>query len=246
MNKKDMTGARKKIIKTAIGGTVGGLLGGIIANVLFRWAGVVFYFLGWTLTGALIGAAIGVFEMAAAQMNKKDMTGARKKIIKTAIGGTVGGLLGGILSYLLRRILTGILTGRDPDSLWSPSALGFVALGMCIGLLIGLAQVILKEAWIKVEAGARPGREMILTKDRVSVGRSEGCDVGLYGDPAVEKLHAHIILDGGRYYLEDVGTPAGTYVNDRPVAGRTPLSAGDVIRMGRNVLRFNERQKRTS
>ena len=60
--------------------------------------------------------------------------------------------------------------------------MGFVALGMCIGLLIGLAQVILKEAWVRVEAGFRAGREMILSKPEVTIGRAESCDIGLFGD----------------------------------------------------------------
>ena len=75
--------------------------------------------------------------------------------------------------------------------------MGFVALGMCIGLLVGLAQVILKEAWIKVEAGFRSGREMILAKDKTSIGRAEGVDIPLFGDAAVGRLHAHIVQRGG-------------------------------------------------
>jgi hypothetical protein len=69
------------------------------------------------------------------------------------VGGTVGGLLGGILSVVLRGVWTGIFSNKPSELLWSPSAMGFVALGMCIGLLIGLAQVILKEAWVRIEAG---------------------------------------------------------------------------------------------
>jgi hypothetical protein len=139
----------------------------------------------------------------------------------------------------------GIFTGKDAESLWSPWATGFVALGMCIGLLIGLAQVILKEAWVRVEAGFKPGREKILSKERTTVGRAEVCDIGLFGDNAVEKLHANIIMAGNRYFLEDAGTPAGTFLNDRPVQGRMPLKNGDLIRLGRNVLCFRERAKRT-
>ena len=78
-------------------------------------------------------------------------------------------------------------------------------LGVCIGLLIGLAQVILKEAWIKVEAGFRAGRELMLTKDETTIGRAEGCDLGLFGDNTIEKLHARIVLKNNRYLLEDAG-----------------------------------------
>ena len=117
-------------------------------------------------------------------------------------------------------------------------------LGLCIGLLIGLAQVILKDAWIKVESGFRAGRELMLTKDETTIGRAESCDLGLFGDNAIEKVHARIKRVDGRFLLLDAETTAGTYVNDERVTAPTPLSAGDSIRLGKCVLRFGERQKR--
>jgi pSer/pThr/pTyr-binding forkhead associated (FHA) protein len=119
-----------------------------------------------------------------------------------------------------------------------------VALGACIGLLVGLAQVLLKEAWIRVEAGFRPGRELILGKEKTSIGRAEGSDIPLFGDNAVEKLHAHIVRSAGRFFLEEAGPTQGTYVNGHRIAGRCLLASGDLIRIGKSVLRFSERRKR--
>src|SRR5258708_5404612 len=84
---------------------------------------------------------------------------------------------------LLRRTgASRVVSDKDPEQLWTPTALGFVALGVCIGLLIGLAQVILKEAWVKIESGRRAGKEMILAKEKTTIGRAESCDIGLFGD----------------------------------------------------------------
>jgi hypothetical protein len=233
-----------RVIVGLVVGLGGGFIGGFLGQLLLDlWPPL--YVLGWTLTGLLVGTSIGVFEVLSGMVTQRDQAGAIKKMLKCLIGGTVGGLLGGILSLLLGSAFTALFH-RDRDALWTPTSWGFVALGMCIGLLIGLAQVILKEAWIKVEAGFRAGREMILSKERTTVGRAEACDIGLFGDPAVEKLHAQIVLAGNRYYVEDASTPSGTYVNDRPVSGRIPLQSGDLIRVGRSLLRFRERQKRTS
>ena len=127
---------------------------------------------------------------------------------------------------------------------WSPLATGFVILGVCIGLLIGTAQVVLKEAWLKIESGRRAGREVLLTKPSITIGRAESCDIGLFGDAAVERMHARILLQGNRYLLADEDTPAGTYLNDERIDGPAPLSSGDVIRVGNCTLRFGERQKR--
>jgi hypothetical protein len=226
-------------------GAVAGLMGGMLGLWLYdKWAPL--FVLAWTLTGLLVGASIGVFEMINSLVRQQDMSGARKKLVKCLIGGAAGGILGGILAMLLRVLLPGIFPGKEANWLWSPTAFGFVALGMCIGLLVGLAQVILKEAWIKVEAGFRPGREMILAKENTTIGRAEGCDIGLFGDSQIEKLHASIIQAGSRYYLEDPGTPGGTYINDRRVQGRVPLNSGDKIRLGKSVLCFRERQKRAA
>jgi hypothetical protein len=229
-------------------GWLGGMFGGFLGQVLFVAFNNngVFLVFGWTLTGLLVGASIGVFEILSGIVRQQDMEGAKKKLLKGLVGGTAGGLLGGILA-LLFRLIWGRVLGVGPgdmDRVWSPSSWGFVALGACIGLLVGLAQVILKEAWIKVEKGRRAGRELILSKERTTIGRAESCDIGLFGDNQVEKVHASILLLSNRYYLEDAATPAGTYVNDRKVVGRVPLNSGDLIRVGGSVLCFRERQKR--
>ena len=110
--------------------------------------------------------------------------------------------------------------------------------------MIGLAQVILKEAWIKVESGFRPGRELILAQPEVTIGRGESCDVGLFGDPGVERLHAVIQRQGNVYLVRDAGSAGGTFVNDEPIHQPRVLRSGDAIRVGRCVLRFGERTSR--
>jgi hypothetical protein len=212
------------------------MLKSIIANTAFV--------IGWTVVGFLIGLSICFFEVTAGLVTRKDFSGAFKKFIKCIIGGTIGGVLGGVVAATLRFLGAAVFSDKDVNALWSPIALGSIAIGACIGLLVGVAQIILKEAWIKVEAGFRPGREMLIMKDKTSIGRAEGADIALFGDMGVEKAHANIVLDGGRYFLEDLQSPSGSFVNDQKVAGRAPLKAGDLIRIGKSVLRFNERAKR--
>jgi hypothetical protein len=195
---------------------------------------------GWTIVGFLIGLSICFFEVVAGLLARKDFGGAFKKFTKCVIGGAIGGIVGGLIAFTLSELAVQMI---QKANLWTPTALGFIAIGACIGLLVGLAQVMLKEAWIKVEAGFRPGREMLLLKERTSIGRAESSDIALFGDSGVEKAHAYIVLDGGRYFLEDLHTPGGTFVNDQKVEGRASLNAGDRIRIGKSVLRFNERAK---
>lgn len=248
----------KVIVRVSAGvfvGIFGGLFGSFVGGSLYYLvqsmsmpallANVAFV-IGWTIVGFLIGFSICFFEVAAGLVTRKNFSGAFKKFIKCVIGGTVGGVLGGIVA-LIPQLIAGFMPffrDKDINALWSPTAYGFVAIGACIGLLVGLAQIILKEAWIKVESGFRPGREMLISKDKTSIGRAEGSDIALFGDMGVEKIHANIVLEAGRYYLEDMQTPGGTYVNEQKVEGKAPLKTGDLIRVGKSVLRFNERAKR--
>jgi MFS family permease len=231
----------------ALIGAVGGLLGGLVGGALYGWTGwAAFYIFGWTLVGLLVGAAISLPQVLLSLSQRQEFGGSTRKLLKCVGGGTLGGVVGGGLAFALRFGFETVFSGKSPNLLWSPTALGLVALGGCIGLLVGLAQVILREAWIKVEAGFRPGRELLLAKERTTIGRAEGSDIALFADPAVERHHADIVLDGGRYYLERAADGAATYVNDQPVNGRVALRSGDLIRVGgKSALRFNERQKRT-
>jgi hypothetical protein len=216
-----------------VGGLVSGWLGELLHEAL-RSLGPNLRVPGWILVGTVVGASIGVFDLAQARRANQQLGQARRKLANGLIGGFVGGLVGGTFFEALARLLT-----LERSSL----AFGLVILGLSIGLMIGLAQVILKEAWVKVEKGFRPGREMMLVKPEVTIGRAETCDIGLFGDNAVERTHARILLQNHRYYVADGGSAAGTFVNDERVAQPTPLRSGDAIRIGNNVLRFGERRK---
>jgi hypothetical protein len=235
-----------RVVAAVVVGSLGGLIGGMLGQALYgatqQWA---FFVLGWSFAGLLIGAALGTCEVLTSLLRQADTTGARRKLVNGILGGTLGGTLGGALAYLLREAWARLLSGEEVDALWAPTALGFVALGMCIGLLVALAHVVLKDAWVRVEAGFRAGRELILSKEKTTIGRGEQCDIGLFGDNMVEKVHARIVQAGGRYFVEDASTPSGTFVNDQPAAGRVALRSGDRIRVGRSVLCFRERARRT-
>ena len=236
-----------RVLVAGLAGCVAGFFGALIGSGLTYLTNLsLFQVFGWMLTGLLIGASVGAFDLLAVLAKNQDASGPLKKVVNGLIGGGVGGLLGGVL-YVLFMLALGKAFSTNPDlldSLWSPSAIGFVILGTCIGLLIGLAQVILREAWLKVEKGFRPGRQLIVSKEQVLIGRGEACDIGLFGDNGVERTHARILRKGDRYLLIDADTPGGTYLNGRRIDGPTPLRAGDEIGVGKAVIRFGERQKR--
>src|SRR5262245_57271396 len=184
-------------------GAVGGFLGGALGQLIFNWTNSrIGQVIGWTLTGLLVGGSVGIFDLLDRISKRQPTSGARRKVTNGMIGGTLGGMLGSILFLML-------LSMGKGEGKWTPGAAGFIALGILIGLMVGLAQVILKEAWLKVVEGFRAGRELIVSKPVLTIGRAEACDIGLFGDPRVEKLHAKIIQEGNRYVVQDLGTASG-------------------------------------
>jgi hypothetical protein len=225
-------------------GCLAGAFGGAVGQIMTNATGTsLFVIVGWTLTGLLIGGSIGAFDVVKCLGDSANIRGAIRKVINGLIGGAAGGLLGSLL-YVAIRIVLSKLLNKPAKDLLSSSSWGFVALGTCIGLLIGLAQVILKEAWLRVEAGFRPGRELILSRNEVTIGRAEACDIGLFGDNGIERTHARILRKGDRFLLADEDTPGGTFLNEQRVRQPTPLRAGDEIRVGKSLIRFGERRKR--
>lgn len=223
----------------ALLGFVAGILGGFVGQFLYEMAGVPILS-GWVLTGTLIGASLGAFDFIRGATGGGDKNSAIRKIINGVMGGLVGGILGGLPFTIVQSFQT--LNELFPRS---SLATCLVLLGVLIGLSIGLAQVILKEAWIKVEEGFRSGRELMLSKEETTIGRAESCDLGLFGDNTIQKLHARILLRNNRYLLEHAGDEGETFLNDAPVTRKpVPLRAGDRIRIGKSVLQFGERQKR--
>jgi hypothetical protein len=228
-------------------GCVGGLLGAQVGLLLVNFTGsegvlqTVFAIMGWTIVGLAVGASVGLYDLLIHFFHKKSLAGALRKVRHGLLGGALGGLVGSLLYVILK---TGLGAAFGRETLRAPSAIGFTALGLFIGLLIGLAQIILREAWIKVETGFRAGREMMLSKEETTIGRAESCDLGLFGDQAIERVHARILQQGSRYVLADADTPTGTYLNEQRINLPAPLHAGDTIGIGNSLLRFGERQKR--
>jgi pSer/pThr/pTyr-binding forkhead associated (FHA) protein len=85
-----------------------------------------------------------------------------------------------------------------------------------------------------VLAGAR-SKAAIPLEATVQVGRAEGCGVRV-DDTYVSQFHARIFQRDGGWFVEDLGSTNGTFLNERKVTSPSKLHAGDQIRVGRTVL----------
>lgn len=73
----------------------------------------------------------------------------------------------------------------------------------------------------------------------LTIGRSAAADVSI-ADQYVSHMHARILRRGAYYFVEDLGSTNGTFLNDIRVAGSAQLKVHDTLRMGQTVLRYEE------
>jgi len=90
-----------------------------------------------------------------------------------------------------------------------------------------------------LEAGIR---NIELAAPVIVIGRDDSAHVRLI-NPYVSGKHARIIKDNGHFYLEDMGSANGTFVNEQEVLEKTPLKDRDVIGIGEYSLRFRDGEK---
>ncbi len=74
-------------------------------------------------------------------------------------------------------------------------------------------------------------------RDELILGRSGKCHIVL-GDTYASQVHARVFSRNGQFFLEDMGSTNGTYLNSRKVTTATPVNRGDRARIGRTELEF--------
>jgi len=94
--------------------------------------------------------------------------------------------------------------------------------------------------------GKRP-RELLLVDERgkkaasfrlegaMQIGRADACHVKL-SDTYVSQFHARVFPKDGAWFVEDLGSTNGTFLNQRKVTAPSELRGGDKLRMGKTML----------
>lgn len=70
-----------------------------------------------------------------------------------------------------------------------------------------------------------------------SLGRGQEADFRLQ-DKAVSRKHAEIFFRDGQWFIRDIESANGTFINEQRLAEPTPLKSGDQIRCGATVLLY--------
>ncbi len=184
--------------------------------------------IGWSLIGLFIGASQGLPNLST------------KKMRNGAIGGFFGGAGGGAAFEIFAQMNAIRLTQAPIFPGEMLRLIGFTVTGASIGLFIGFVDELLKRAWIIRLTGAGEGRQYIISKPLSVIGRNEMADVPLFGDNSISESHALLKWENGRYYLEDQGSPSGTFVNGQRIS-KVALKDGDTISIGNVKFKFRDK-----
>lgn len=105
-------------------------------------------------------------------------------------------------------------------------------------------------ARLVIEKGRSSGKQFMLSDVEAQIGRWDA-DGGIFPDvdldtddpeAKVSRRHARITLSNGQYFLEDLGSTNGTFINRGkrlPPGQRQALCDGDEIIVGKTFLRFH-------
>ena len=105
-------------------------------------------------------------------------------------------------------------------------------------------------ARLVIEKGRSSGKQFMLSDTEAQIGRWDA-DGGIFPDvdldtddpeAKVSRRHARITLNNGQYFLEDLGSTNGTFINRGkrlPPGQRQVLCDGDEIIVGKTFLRFH-------
>lgn len=87
---------------------------------------------------------------------------------------------------------------------------------------------------IEFVGGPRDGQTERFSGNTVTVGRDSDSDVVFAADRTVSRQHARVVRDGDQYFVQDVGSSHGTFVDGVQVTGQTrrAVEAFQPVRVG--------------
>ena len=86
-----------------------------------------------------------------------------------------------------------------------------------------------------VTAGQLAGTRITLGEAQITIGRAEDSTLVITDDYASAR-HARLVPRAGQWFVEDLGSTNGTYLDRAKVTGPTPVPLGVPIRIGRTSL----------
>jgi hypothetical protein len=98
--------------------------------------------------------------------------------------------------------------------------------------------VIPQKCILRADSGPLAGQSFVVDRSPFSIGRSADNNLVVPEVP-VSRRHACLELQGGRWFLRDLGSSNGTFLNRQMVKeGPQPLQSGDLVGIGDSAFVF--------
>lgn len=72
-------------------------------------------------------------------------------------------------------------------------------------------------------------------KEPLQIGRAEACEIRPE-DTYLSQFHAKLYPKNGLWYVEDLGSTNGTYLNQQRITGPVEIHHGDTVRVGETTV----------
>lgn len=184
--------------------------------------------LAWTIIGTAVGLGQGMALKS------------RRLLLNGLIGGILGGLIGGLLFDPISLVFSNpaMLSGGELSR-----GIGFGIIGVMVGVMIGVTDLLTRSAWLRVTAGPLRGKEFSFYQTPIRLGSSPKNEIYLFKDPRIEPVHSTINKLRDTYEIEDNGSASGTLVNGQRIQ-RKRLADGDRIAIGESEFVYTTREKK--
>lgn len=232
----------------ALVGFVGGLVSGIVADIIYlplnaaaehqlaaasssaRSIGFLLQMIARMFAWTLAGAAMGLGQGMALRS---------KKLLSY---GFLGGIIGGMLGGLLFDPLDLVVLGADRVGAEWARLIGFAVIGAAVGAMIGIVELLTRDAWLRMIEGPLAGKEFLLFRDVMNIGASPKSEIYLFNDPKVAQTHATIRIVGDECEITARDRVQPLLVNGQQVR-TSRLRQGDRIHIGDTSFLFEQRQR---
>ena len=98
--------------------------------------------------------------------------------------------------------------------------------------------------YLVVIDGADEGKCVEIAEGPLTIGRDARQILVFASDSEVSRLHARVLRQNNEIVAEDAGSTNGTFVDSERLIGPTVLREGAVLRVGRQLLKYERRSRR--